>query len=214
MTLPQTILQCLVCARLFQDRVAGRVLISAPVNLGQLFIAGAILEIECGWPDCAAVKKKNETRPQFKRPRQIAAANHGRQLVRECRSPLPPENDGQFQQSVEVPGLLCPGARQEKFIASGATSETDALVRDFLLLPHNFGNWFSRKFLKGIARNDLLNNIADRLRDELIPKGFYVDQQNMRESELARATSHYRICRIDEAISLTKEEKLKLMENA
>lgn len=111
------------------------------------------------------------------------------------------------QSAQSAPGLLSPGARQAAYIASGAGAKTDARVRDFLMADQNFGKWFSRKFLKEIAQNDLLNNIADRLRDELRPQGFYVDNCMMAVSELAPKSSHYRICRLQDAISLSAAEK-------
>ena len=224
-----TICQCQECNRYF---IEGAVV---AVSFGDAMAAARAGQIQtdfwCGGADCAGIKAQRLQRESehLKRfhaggKRHEAARKERREGKEFCRTARVatvarqpyPDDDERFSATVEpqpavagqsVPALLSPGARQEEFIASGVTAKTDARVRDFLMAEPNFGKWFSRKLLKDVAQNDLINNIADRLRDELILQGMYVDNCMMSTSELGAKSSHYRICRIADAVSLTNAEK-------
>ena len=210
MTISETIFQCDECKRYFNADLSLR---------PERFMALVPESFVCAEPDCAAVRAELAAadllaatrRQQRKIDRRHGLKRPGGRPAAEQRGRLPyADVEREPANMVSVPNLMSPGARQEAFVASGVTSQTDARVRDFLLAPHNFGNWFSRNFLKQIARNDLLNNIADRLRDELMPQGLYIDNCNLREAADSPRTSHYRACRIADAISLTAVEKASM----
>ena len=207
----QTILNCTECARLFSEGAAGRVLISPPANLGKLFVAGLVQEFVCGWPDCAAIKLKNATRPQCPRRQQARTAPDGKgargcghrpHATAAARNPLPPEDEREFEdQRSETRGqgaVVAPGLSQAGFEASGRADSCNAKLIEFLdhqISSGNLGKFFSRKLLKEICGNDYINNRIDDAREHYEPLGYSIQNAQVSPDGVQPMSSHYRILR-------------------
>ena len=230
MTTTESILQCGLCHRQHDGAGALR-----PFRVCIPSLA------PCGRDDCDEVvasillkesarrERRIERRSQFHthggKPVQGTARRESRPTgpARECRSPLPPEDDdrpamvmeaarGDSRPTGEAANLLSPGARQEGYEASGAADSANERLKQFLMAPQNRGLWFSTKVLMAIAKSSVyINNRAVDLRKELVELGLYLDQCNLAESDGGPKTSHYRLCKIEEALSLSAEVKLKLI---
>ncbi len=236
MTTTDSILQCGLCHR--QHDGAGalrpfRVCIPALAPCGRddcdEVVASILLK------ESARLERRIERRSQFHthggKPvgrsgnRRAESGERRFETQRECRSPLPPETERDFvsevggqgsevsgAQAVDAPNLLSPGARQDDYQASGAADSANERLKQFLMAPQNRGLWFSTKVLMAIAKSSVyINNRAVDLRKELVELGLYLDQCNLSESDGGPKTSHYRLCKIEEALSLSAEVKLKLI---
>lgn len=146
--------------------------------------------------------------------RQRTAAGSPAPARRVCEDQLPPSDrvgapEGGWR--MENGGL----DRADK-ATSALDYETSANARllEFFQVPGNFGKWFAAKFLEDeVGRTSgRMNNRAIWLRSKLNPGGLELDQHNCPPGENLPAGSYYRLCRIEEALRLTDEEKRKLIQ--
>jgi hypothetical protein len=92
-----------------------------------------------------------------------------------------------------------------------ADSQNGKLL-EFFKKPHNFDKWFKATFLEEISGATRMNNRAIWLRAQFAPAGLYLDQWMISPGQDQPKSSHYRLCRIEDALSLTAEEKRRLIE--
>ena len=129
---------------------------------------------------------------------------------------LPGEESGVRSQKPESVGHGVFTARdtdQRDFEASGAAASQNAKLVEFFNLPHNFGQWFSSTFLEELSGATRMNNRAIDLREHYRPAGLYVDNCMIKHGETGSRHSHYRICKIEDAVSLNDDQKAALLRN-
>ena len=100
---------------------------------------------------------------------------------------------------------------QSDFVASNAAASQNARLLEFFLKPHNFGKWFKSTFLEELSGATRMNNRAVDLRPGFIRSGWYLDNCMIRDGHSDKVASHYRLCAIEEALSLSEGEKFRLI---
>lgn len=177
----------------------------------------------CFIPDCEAVAEANdavearraEARRKSKsecRKQKVEMGNgecEGRKRKAEMgRSACPPERD-----DVRRPAAVVTAREfgQHEFQASGAADSQNAKLKEFFLLPQNFGKWFKAVFLEELSGATRMNNRAVDLREVFVEMGLYVDNCMMRDEHTDGVCSYYRLCRIEDAVSLSGEKKNNLI---
>ena len=226
MTACETIFQCTECARFFR---AGEVVALTGAEIvalnaadrrdGVAFTAQARLQFApCGHGDCAETKARRlraeMVKRNFKRNQRLAA-NGPAPLDRPCRSPLPPERDQEWSGPTHEPAIL-----EQEFQAIGAADSANALFSAWFKQRDNFNKPFLKKFLEETVmqgKSGCVNNRAKDCRPEFIAGGLYIDNDSTGAVwsenfgwKLSRG-SYYRLCRIEDATSLSAEEKLFLL---
>ena len=78
-------------------------------------------------------------------------------------------------------------------------------------MPQNFGKWFKAVFLEELSGATRMNNRAVDLREVFVEMGLYVDNCMMRDEHTDGVCSYYRLCRIEDAVSLSGEKKNNLI---
>lgn len=103
---------------------------------------------------------------------------------------------------------------QEDFKNVGAAkTQNEALIRHFDQ-PENFGRWFSIEFLFELGAGHHMNNRARDLREHYGPQGWYLDNRMQQLVKSGPMLSHYRLCKIEHAESLSAEQKAKKLHAA
>lgn len=102
---------------------------------------------------------------------------------------------------------------QEEFQASGAAASQNEKLLEFFRKPHNFGLWFKAKFLEDLSGARRMNNRAVDLRKVLQAEGLWIDNFMIKPNEASAVSSHYRICKIADALCLSATKKQELLEN-
>jgi hypothetical protein len=102
---------------------------------------------------------------------------------------------------------------QDAFQASGAAASQNAKLLEFFLVPHNFGLWFKATFLEELSGATRMNNRAVDLRKILVERGLYIDNYMIKPTEGGPVSSHYRICNIADALSLSAMKKQELLKH-
>lgn len=101
---------------------------------------------------------------------------------------------------------------QRDFEASGAARAAKELLIDWFKQPKHFQRWFTKKFLEDVVmqgRSGCCNNRAIDCREYFVPAGLYIDNKMIKVD--GRVLSHYALVRIEDAVSLTPEQKAKLI---
>jgi hypothetical protein len=78
--------------------------------------------------------------------------------------------------------------------------------------PKNFGQWFTKKFLEDVVmrgKSGCCNNRAKAARERYDWGGNYIDNKMIEVEGCLQ--SHYALVRIEDAVSLSDEQKKKLM---
>lgn len=99
---------------------------------------------------------------------------------------------------------------QQEFVASGAADTQNAKLLKFFRDPKHFGQWYKSTYLEEISGATRMNNRAVDLRPHFLEGGLYLDNGMMPDAAGTRA-SCYRLCKIEDAISLTDDQKRKLL---
>jgi hypothetical protein len=113
--------------------------------------------------------------------------------------------------NLETPTLGDHQLSEAEFKALGLVDSCNAKLIRFFERPESFGKWFSRAFLKIVCGNDYINNRADDVRDYFRPKGLELDNWQISAGPDQPKSSHYRLCRIAEALHLSAEKKQELL---
>jgi len=100
---------------------------------------------------------------------------------------------------------------QHDFQASGLADSQNAKLIEFFSKPHNFGLWFKSTMLEELSGATRMNNRAIDLRPVFIERGHYIDNCMMTDTNTDRKASYYRVCNIEDALSLTAEQKAKIL---
>jgi hypothetical protein len=134
-----------------------------------------------------------------------------------------PEVGGQRAEGGEAPRAAVDGdsvttARvmgQAGFVASGAADKSNLAIIEFFEKPENFGLWFPAKMLVNVVMKQQsmhMNNRAVDVRPHFLRKGLYLDNFMISPNEFAGKVSCYRVCRLEEALCLSNEQKAALAE--
>ena len=119
------------------------------------------------------------------------------------------------EEAVARPGnggkVMEPAMSQSQFVASGQADSQNAKLLEFFSLPHNFNKWFKSTFLEELSGATRMNNRAIDLRPVFIERGHYIDNCMMTDTHTDRKASYYRVCNIEHAVSLSAEQKTKLL---
>lgn len=218
MTISETIFQCENCLRYFLE---GKV-VSVSFSEGVAAVRDNRLKLGiCSDPDCMEVMNSNLSREKEKRNRCQARKAAGlpavRSFPRVVRSSCPPEPDE--PDAHQAPPAAMPRGEvvtslnfsQQDFEAAGEANSANARLIDFFLRPHNFGKWFKSTDLEKFCKSSRMNNRARDLRPHFISMGLYVDNAMIRPNPDAPMSSHYRLCKIEDALSLSVDAKRKLI---
>jgi len=100
---------------------------------------------------------------------------------------------------------------QEEFQASGAAASQNEKLLEFFRKPQNFGLWFKATFLEELSGATRMNNRAVDLRKVLQCDGLYIDNFMIKPTESSAVSSHYRICKIADALCLSATKKQELL---
>lgn len=107
--------------------------------------------------------------------------------------------------------------RQAEFQASGQGESADELLKRFFSAPENFDLWFPVKFLVKVVMREqsgYMNNRAVDIRPHFEAQGLYIDNCMEEPAGGGPKVSCYRVCRIEDAVSLTEEEKAEKIRKA
>ena len=238
MTASTTIYQCQICNRQFEAAADGSLLPAARPSLHVEFLDGcaradchtAAREFEAQ----AAADAQREVRTWTKalanhRARHAAKKECRTATVRppgrldesrlpypkdtECGEALPPApavgvNVGAAVETVLTARTL----GQRDFEARGAADSANELLVAWFRRPENFGKWFTKKFLEDVVmrgKSGCCNNRAKDCRDRYDWGGNYIDNKMIEVD--GRLQSHYALMRLEDAVSLTDEEKRRRM---
>lgn len=184
----------------------------------------------------AAQQQHRDCKPRSHRPAPAPARSTCRQaLRRECTEvarstfaarSLPPEPDD-VADSVPLPqptplgvnvgkAVECTLSRQQAFESSGAADSANAVLLAFFRKPENFMKAFRSTDLEAMTAaaghpSSRMNNRAIWLRKQFAPAGLYLDNDPNGQRWGLTHGSYYRLCRIEDATSLTAAEKYKLI---
>lgn len=136
-----------------------------------------------------------------------------------ARCPHPSDQDFREGQSLKsnvqspVATVVAKDFSQRDFEASGAAASADARLWEFFFSPlgtprpERFNVWFNGADLEDVCQTSRrMNNRARTLRDKVLKLGFYLDNQ-MSTGE--GACSQYRLCCIEDATSLSEEQRVQ-----
>jgi hypothetical protein len=212
----QDILQCGLCHR--QHDGAGKLL---------PFRACLPVLQECGRGDCAEVvahllaverQRRQERFDRIQAARPVLAHGHQKQRQfssrcdkSEARQPFK-EDDREMMVAPSV--VVTPPLSQAEYVASGQADSQNAKLLEFLSLPKNFNQWIKSTFLEELSGATRMNNRAVDLRPTFIARGHYLDNCMKTDAGTERKASYYRVCNIEEALSLTTEQKNNLLMEA
>ena len=208
-----TITQCGSCRRFS----AGGAVVS--LSISEMAAAARsedfAVDVPCGQCDCAAVTDANARREMERRARRHArpaecrppAAQRAAPARENYRSPLPPER--------EITDHT-PTALENDFQARGAADSANKILLEFFNNPKNFNRPFRSTDLEELTRaagngSSRMNNRAIWLREQFIPAGLYLDNDPNGTRWGLSSGSYYKLCRIEDATSLSPEKKLKLL---
>lgn len=186
----------------------------------------------CGEPDCAAAAQAFAARVAaqqkaelmgWKSNRKSSLAKRerraGKQFCRAAvvdpeavRSSCPPERDIELA----VTPSHHPAALEAAFQAEGGAESANAILLKFFREPKNFMQAFRSTDLEEMTRaaghgSSRMNNRAIWLREQFTPSGLYLDNDPSGAVWDLPKGSYYRLCRIEDATSLTDEQKRKLL---
>jgi hypothetical protein len=134
-------------------------------------------------------------------------SNTRRPAAAEISKPRMPYRDDEADQAVTAKDFS-----QRDFEASGAASSANDLLVAWFRQPKNFGKWFTKKFLEDEVmqgKSGCCNNRAKDCRDYFISGGLYIDNQMIEVD--GRLQSHYALVRIEDAVSLSNQQKQKFL---
>lgn len=138
------------------------------------------------------------------------------ELAEEVAVPAPQpltQNLGEALARVPAGSVVEPAMDQPAFVASGQADSQNAKLLEFFSQPHNFNKWFKSTFLEELSGATRMNNRAVDLRPVFIARGHYIDNCMITDTHTDRKASHYRVCNIDDALSLTAEQKANLIQS-
>lgn len=214
----ETIHQCEACCRYFVRREGTLVAVPTPGSVAALMDAGLFeLLPACGLPDCAALAARLAApRPAFRRKCPPTAPRPARH--RTCppatsfRSSCPPER--------EWPPASGPAAtaaaREDEFQASGAADSANKILLEFFRRKENFNVPFKSTDLEAMTAaaghaSSRMNNRAIWLRKQLLPAGYYLDNDPNGTAWGLPPGSYYRLCFIEDATSISAEQKQEFL---
>jgi hypothetical protein len=104
---------------------------------------------------------------------------------------------------------------ERDFQASGAADSANKILLEFFRQRENFNVPFRSTDLEGMTAraghpSSRMNNRAIWLREQFIPAGFYLDNDPNGSAWGLPNGSYYRLCRIEDATSLSEDKKYKL----
>ncbi|MEI6076722.1 MAG: hypothetical protein WCS94_14160 [Verrucomicrobiota bacterium] len=189
---------------------------------------------DCGLADCGATVQENTDRERSCRQRAAIdrVTRRDRHAAKqECKSQRSdvrgqrseparmPYKDAEIKDEEPLPAPplgvnvgqgIEHSLSQHEFKASGQADSQNEKLMEFFSLPHNFNKWFKSTFLEELSGATRMNNRAIDLRPEFIKRGHYIDNCMMTDTNTDRKASYYRVCNIEDALSLTTEQKTKL----
>jgi hypothetical protein len=180
----------------------------------------------CGMIECVSVAQSNaEAEAQRVQRRRERFSNrpatsaslpyHARVAPRlPQRAPVPSRLPYSDPEPRETTQSHAPGDLQRAFVSSGASDSANTVLVKFFeqqLKSGGLNKWFIAADLEDMAKDRCMNNRAIDIRPHFVDMGFYIDNTMMPVGGSGRAVSHYRICKIKDAHSLTPEQKLNLI---
>ena len=225
MTAAQTIHQCTVCLRYFED---GQVKTAGDLLRQFGTLANCLEQFICGRHDCATVCRAHQQADVERRQRRIArrsAKADGNTEARFVRSPYAADEEREFRDIAanEPPGVADPhpqlahGDEQARFSAEGdgvtdCNKMLDLLLKNFDANDSSRvsrGRWISNQDLIYVHKIPNAHSRASQLRgSETLPKHPFIEHHRLDvDTKWLAGGWHYSICFLEHSERLKRERE-------